>query len=78
MLNRTPQMPRSLEEIMADGASSLSCPKCGCVDMMAYKSVQMVSRILRYRACRHCGHKVITRQPNETILRDVSRPGRAS
>jgi hypothetical protein len=75
MLDPTVGKPRSLAEVMAAGHSAPVCPQCGCTDLRGYKVIQLSSRILRYRACRNCGHKVLTRQPHEQIVRDVSTDG---
>jgi hypothetical protein len=54
------------------------CPRCGCADLRQYKTILMATRIVRYRICRHCSHRVLTRQPLETIIRDVSGNGKST
>jgi DNA-directed RNA polymerase subunit RPC12/RpoP len=49
----------------------LVCPRCNCADLRAYRTIQLAARVLRYRVCRHCGHKILTRQNPETIVRNV-------
>lgn len=56
---------------VAGGA--IVCPQCNCRDFRTYKTIQGVAATFRYKACRHCGHKVLTTsQTNERMVRDVS------
>jgi DNA-directed RNA polymerase subunit RPC12/RpoP len=69
----TPRPSRTLAEMAADaaGGNGVACPKCGCRDLLAYKTEEQRTRTVRYRRCRHCGHKVLTKQAPEEIVRDV-------
>lgn len=49
----------------------LVCPKCGCADFKTYKTQQGYLSTFRYKACRHCGHKLLTQQPPEQMIRSV-------
>lgn len=69
---------RTLAEMAADAAGEesggVACPRCGCRDLRTDKTIQQKTRTIRYRHCRHCGHKVLTKQaepPPEEIIRDV-------
>lgn len=51
----------------------LQCPKCGCNHFEVYKTIRGESAKFRYKACRHCGHKILTSTlAVERIVRDVS------
>lgn len=55
---------------IASGA--VVCPKCECADFRVYRTTQGQSAKFRYKACRHCGHKIITKsETQERIVRDV-------
>lgn len=66
---------KTLAEMAAEAAfgsrDRLECPKCGCCDFRTYKTRDGVSSTFRYKQCRHCGHKVLTVQKGERIVRDV-------
>jgi DNA-directed RNA polymerase subunit RPC12/RpoP len=68
--------PKSLEEMAAESANprgGLECPKCGCKHFEIYKTIQGQSVKFRYKACRHCGHKVLTStQSTERIVREIT------
>jgi len=49
----------------------LVCPKCGCADFKTYKTQQGHVSTFRYKACRHCGHKLLTQQQPEQMIRSV-------
>lgn len=55
---------RTLQEMAADAArgtdGALSCPKCGCRDFRVYKTERGSEATFRYKACRHCGTKLLT------------------
>jgi transcriptional regulator NrdR family protein len=55
---------RTLQEMAADAArgsdGTISCPKCGCRDFRVYKTERGNEATFRYKACRHCGTKVLT------------------
>ena len=60
----------------AEDAGGVACPKCGCRDLRAYGTNRSQSVTFRYRACRNCGHRVLTAtRPNERIVRDVDPQG---
>lgn len=52
-------------------AGRLTCPNCGCTDFRTYKTQQGHVQTFRYKACRHCGHKLFTTQEPERAIRDV-------
>lgn len=49
----------------------LVCPRCGCADFKTYKTQQGHVSTFRYKACRHCGHKLLTQQQPEQMIRSV-------
>ena len=66
--------PLTLAEMAARSAGTggrLVCPKCGCADFKTYKTQQGHVSTFRYKACRHCGHKLLTTQPPEQMIRSV-------
>jgi DNA-directed RNA polymerase subunit RPC12/RpoP len=67
--------PMTLAEMAARAASTTSgiaCPKCNCRDFRTYKTTRGVTSVFRYKACRHCGHKVLTTsQTSERVIRDI-------
>lgn len=58
------------EAMTGDG---IQCPQCHCRDFRTYRTAQGLTCVVRYKLCRHCGHKVITstEKPAERIIRDV-------
>jgi DNA-directed RNA polymerase subunit RPC12/RpoP len=40
----------------------LRCPKCGCGHLPVRYTRQQSGHIMRVRKCRHCGHRVVTRE----------------
>ena len=68
----------SLAQMAANAAGTggrLVCPKCGCADFRTYKTQQGHVATFRYKACRHCGHKLLTQQQPEQMIRDVETTG---
>lgn len=71
---------KSLRQMAAEAARSNTascaptCPKCGSRDFLTYGHIPgTVSVVMRYKVCRHCGHKVITAtESRERIVRDVN------
>lgn len=69
--------PKTMAELAAEAAArntqsgSVACPKCGCCDFKVYGKIDYQSQIVRYEQCRHCGKKIITKQPKRQFLRDV-------
>jgi DNA-directed RNA polymerase subunit RPC12/RpoP len=68
---------KSLEQMAAESAiesdSGITCPKCSCKDFRVYRSSKGQSARFLYKACRHCGHRVLTTsQTTERIIRDVA------
>ncbi len=66
--------PLTLAEMAARSAGMvgrLVCPKCGCADFRTYKTQQGHVVTFRYKLCRHCGHKLLTQQQPEQMIRDV-------
>ena len=56
----------------AAGSTGIACPKCNCQDFRTYKTIQGRAVTFRYKACRHCGHKVLTTsQTSERVVRDI-------
>jgi hypothetical protein len=49
----------------------LVCPECNCRDFRTYRTSQGVAATFRYKQCRHCGHKLLTQQPPEQLIRSV-------
>lgn len=72
-MKQTPQ--RSLAEMARDalGSGRVCCPKCACEHLDVYRTTQGQSSTFRYKACRNCGHRILTTtQTAERIVRDVS------
>jgi transcriptional regulator NrdR family protein len=70
--------PMTLAEMAARaaGVRGVECPKCACRDFRTYKTIQGAAVVFRYKACRHCGHKLLTTsQTSERVIRDIERPG---
>lgn len=66
--------PLTLSEMAARAASvagRLACPKCHCADFRTYKTIRGHVQTFRYKACRLCGHKILTTQNPEQAIRDV-------
>lgn len=65
----------TLAELAAQSAprtgGRLTCPRCGCADFRTYKTQQGHVATFRYKACRHCGYKLLTTQPPEQMIRSV-------
>ena len=59
----------------AAGTGSLACPRCNCADFKTYKTQQGHRATFRYKECRHCGHRVLTTQQPEQVIRDVETRG---
>lgn len=67
----------SLAEMAARAAGTggrLVCPKCGCADFRTYKTIPGHVATFRYKLCRHCGHRMLTTQQPEQMVRDVESP----
>ena len=52
-------------------SGGLKCSRCGCSDFRTYGTTKGHAMTFRYKSCRHCGHKIFTRQPPEEFIRDV-------
>lgn len=66
--------PMTLAEMaaMSAGIRGIACPKCECRDFRVYKTIQGSAVVFRYKACRHCGHKILTTsQTSERVIRDI-------
>lgn len=64
----------TLAEMAAQSAKTngrLICPRCHCTDFRTYKTTQGQAVTFRYKACRHCGHKLFTVQQPEQVLREI-------
>ena len=63
----------SLAEMAAKAAGTgrLICPKCACADFRTYKTIQGHVQTFRYKSCRHCGFKFLTKQEPEQAMRGV-------
>jgi DNA-directed RNA polymerase subunit RPC12/RpoP len=58
---------------IAAGGTGIACPKCECRDFRTYGGSKGTTSRFQYKACRHCGHKVLTSsQTVERIIRDVA------
>jgi Zn ribbon nucleic-acid-binding protein len=69
------KQPKSLQEMATEAATAggIVCPKCNCADFRIYRSTKGVTARFQYKACRHCGHKILTTsQTIERIVRDVA------
>lgn len=54
------------------GQVGLACPKCNCRDFRTYKTIPGVAATFRYKACRLCGHKLLTTsQTTERVIREI-------
>lgn len=51
-------------------AGGLECPKCGCRHFLTLRTEPRKWGILRRKACRHCGHRVTTRERLTPQTRD--------
>jgi len=53
--------------------TGIKCPKCGCADFrddagrpwQTVKTVHVPGAIRRYKVCRHCGHRIRTKETIE-------------
>jgi len=64
----------TLAEMAAESAKTggrLVCPRCNCTDFKTYNTTQGYAATFRYKACRHCGHKLFTMQQPEQLLREI-------
>lgn len=64
----------TLAEMAAHSAGTsgrLVCPKCNCGDFRTYRTSRGVAATFRYKECRHCGHRLLTTQPPEQMIRSV-------
>ena len=60
-------------EAAGAGLNGIECPKCGCKDFRVYGGSKGTTSRFHYKACRHCGHKILTAtQTVERIVRDVT------
>ena len=66
-----PQMTLAEMAARAAGTGRLTCQRCGCADFRTYKTIQGHVQTFRYKACRHCGHKFLTKQDAEQAIRSV-------
>jgi len=41
------------------------CPACGCADIRTTHTIRHPGSVKRYRQCRYCGRKMITREKLE-------------
>lgn len=69
---------KTLEQLAAEAhethTNGIKCPRCGCADFRIDKTKSGETSKFRWKECRHCGHKIVTRtQEIEHIVRDVSR-----
>lgn len=47
---------------MSDQREGIKCAKCGCQDLRVLETRKNARMIIRRRECRHCGHRVTTRE----------------
>ena len=65
---------RTLQEMAlgTNKTAGLRCPKCNCQNFETYKTQSQSASVVRYKACRNCGHRILTStQSVERIVRDV-------
>lgn len=43
----------------------IGCPQCGCCHWYTLKTSHVGTHVKRLKQCRHCGHKVVTRERME-------------
>jgi len=71
-MKEKPRMTLAEMAARSSGTSGrLVCPKCGCTDFRTYKTQQGHIATFRYKSCRHCGHKLLTQQQPEQMIRSV-------
>ena len=71
MKGKTPMTLAQMAARAAGQSGRLACPKCGCQDFRTYGTRDGHVQTFRYKACRHCGHKILTAQDPERVIRDV-------
>lgn len=75
-MNRKPMTLAEMAEraIAMNGQAGVACPKCNCRDFRTYKTIPSVTSVFRYKACRLCGHKILTTsQTNERVIREIQK-----
>ena len=65
---------RTLQEMAAaSNGGGLKCPNCGCQNFKTYGGSRGERVVVRYKSCRHCGHRILTStESRERIIRDVN------
>lgn len=71
MKGKPPMTLAQMAARAAGQAGRLACPKCNCADFRTYKTIRGHVQTFRYKACRNCGHKMVTTQAPEQAIRDV-------
>ena len=78
MKGKTPMTLAEMAARAAGQAGRLACPKCHCADFRTYKTIRGHLHTFRYKACRLCGHKIVTTQAPEQAIRAVAADGEVS
>jgi transcriptional regulator NrdR family protein len=47
--------------------SGICCPRCGCADLKTSHTIKQPGGVKRYRVCRHCGTRLVTREKVEVF-----------
>lgn len=51
--------------------AGIRCPRCGCGDLRTTNTQRLPGgRVRRYKACRHCGRRLVTFEGTAAALRD--------
>jgi DNA-directed RNA polymerase subunit RPC12/RpoP len=56
-----------------DEGRGVVCPRCACADLRVLNTRNAHGRIIRYRQCRHCGHRLTTYEVIPSDL-DLTQP----
>ena len=59
---QTDGAPLRLSELQGRDALGLVCRKCGCRHFYTVKTRPKSGCIMRWKECRHCGTRIITRE----------------
>jgi hypothetical protein len=62
---RRGDQPLRLSDLQNRDAVGLACRKCGCRHFETVYTRPKPGCITRLRACRHCGHRMLTRERGE-------------
>ena len=59
---QTDGAPLRLSELQGHDGRGLVCRKCGCRHFYTTRTIPKSGCILRQKECRHCGHRMLTRE----------------